>query len=94
MINAQRPLVIYQSMSLQLDKLNLTKPTLKLSKTTLKINGKRGDAHLYFDVLDGPTLIGRGVKHLILSGLRPFDQGAVDIMVSDYLGWQSEHSYL
>ncbi|MEZ8133777.1 MAG: hypothetical protein ACI8WL_000413 [Polaribacter sp.] len=94
MINAQRPLIIYQSMSLQLDQLNLNNPTLKLSQTTLKIDGKRGDAHLHFDVLDGATLIGRGVKHLILSGLRPFEQGAVDIMVSDYLGWQSEHSYL
>lgn len=93
MINAQRPLVIYQSMSLQLDKLNLTKPTLKLSKTTLAVNGRRGDARLHFQVFDGTTAIGRGVKHLILSGLKPFEQQAVDVMVSDYLGWQSEYSH-
>ena len=93
MINAQRPLVIYQSMSLQLDELSLTKPTLQLSETTLDVDGKRGDAHLHFRVFDGKTLVGRGVKHLILSGLRPFEQQAVDLMVSDYLGWQSEHSH-
>tara|TARA_B110000003_G_scaffold117651_1_gene120124 strand:- start:3888 stop:4598 length:711 start_codon:yes stop_codon:yes gene_type:complete len=94
MINAQRPLIIYQSMSLQLDQLNLNKPTLKLSETTLEVDGKRGDAHLHFEVLVGATIVGRGVKHLILSGLRPFEQGAVDLMVSDYLGWQSKHGYL
>jgi hypothetical protein len=93
MINAQRPLVIYQSMSLQLDKLNLTKPTLKLSKTTLSVDGRRGDARLHFQVFDGSTAVGRGVKHLILSGLKPFEQQAVDVMVSDYLGWQSEYSH-
>ena len=91
MINAQRPLIIYQSMSLQLDRLNLSRPTLKLSETNLEVDGKRGDAHLHFEVLDGATIVGRGVKHLILSGLRPFEQRAVDLMVSDYLGWQSEH---
>lgn len=93
MINAQRPLVIYQSMSLQLDKLNLTRPTLKLSKTTLAVDGRRGDARLHFQVFDGTTAVGRGVKHLILSGLKPFEQQAVDVMVSDYLGWQSEYSH-
>jgi hypothetical protein len=91
MINPQRPLVIYQSMSLEFDRLNFAKPSLQLSHTNLDVEGKRGNADLHFEVFDGDQVIGHGVKHLILSGLRPYQQMAIDDMVTAYLESQSEH---
>jgi len=92
MINPQRPLIIYQSMSLELDCLNFQNPSLKITKTNLTVEGKRGDGELHFTFHDGDKTIGRGVKNLILSGLRPYQQTAVDEMVSEYLDIQSNHA--
>ena len=92
MINPQRPLIIYQSMSLELDCLNFQNPSLKITKTNLTVEGKRGDGELHFTFHDGDKTIGRGVKNLILSGLRPYQQTAVDEMVSEYLDRQSNHA--
>ena len=92
MINAQRPLIIYQSMALDLNTLDLTSPSLELVNSDLDIDGKRGDARLYFDVKDGSCTVGHGVKHLIISGLRPSEREAVDAMVAQYLDWQANYT--
>jgi hypothetical protein len=92
MINPKRPLIIYQSMSITLDRLDLDSPLLVLMKKELEVKGKRGDAHLHFDIHDNGRQVGHGVKHLILSGLRPYDELTVDAMVEQYLCWQNEHS--
>ena len=92
MINPQRPLIIYQSMSLELDCLTFQNPSLEINKTSLTVDGKRGNGELHFTFHDGDKVIGRGVKKLILSGLRPYQQAAVDGMVSEYLGRQSNHT--
>jgi len=91
MINPQRPLVIYQSMSLEFEHLNFESPSLQLSRSSLAVEDKRGNVDLHFKIFDGDQVIGSGVKHLILSGLRPYQQSAVDDMVSTYLESQSEH---
>lgn len=85
MINPVRPLVIYDSMSLQLDKLTLTTPTVELADTRLRVDGKRGEAQLQFRFMDEGRIVGMGVKKLILSGLREYQQDAIDSMVADYL---------
>jgi hypothetical protein len=92
MINPQRPLIIYQSMSLELDCLEFENPSLKITKTSLNVAGKRGDGELHFTFHDDNKIIGRGVKKLILSGLRPYQQEAVDSMIAEYLDRQSIHS--
>ena len=92
MINPQRPLIIYQSMSLQLDSLDFENPSLQISKTSLNVDGKRGDCELHFTFHDDNRIIGGGVKKLILSGLRPYQQEAIDGMVAEYLDRQSSHS--
>ena len=89
MINPTRPLIIYQSMSLELDTLSFVSPELDLSGSTLEISGKRGDAHLRFDIFDRGKPIGKGVKHLILSGLRPYQQDIVDGLIKSYLKFKS-----
>ena len=84
MINPSRPLIIYQSMTLQLTTLEFSSPSLFLSKTELNISEKRGNVYLYFDIFDGAKLMGAGKKHLILSGLKPFEKNKVDEMVGTY----------
>jgi hypothetical protein len=73
-------------MSLRLDRLTLTKPTVELAGTSLRVDGKRGEAQLQFRFMDQGRVVGHGVKNLILSGLREYKQDAIDRMVADYLG--------
>lgn len=84
MINPARPLVIYESMSLEFSDLNFDELNIQLSKTSLDVQGKRGNTQLGFSIFDGQKEIGRGVKKLVLSGLRPYEQGAVDSMCEQY----------
>jgi Protein of unknown function (DUF3581) len=85
MINPDRPLVIYESMSISLDNLDFVTPELELQNAELNIQGKRGDALLSFNVKSNGTDIGRGEKTMLLSGLRPFDQEKIDALVADYM---------
>ena len=92
MINPQRPLVIYESMSLQLESLELQQPSVELAGTSLEVDGKRGNAEFKFNLVDGGKIVGSGVKTLILSGLREYQQQAIDLMVATYLDNQARHS--
>ena len=92
MINPQRPLVIYESMSLQLETLELQQPSVELAGTSLDVDGKRGNAEFKFNLVDGGKIVGTGVKTLILSGLREYQQEAIDLMVATYLDNQARHS--
>lgn len=84
MINIERPLVIYESMSFDFDHLHFSKPTLRLAETTLDVRGKRGDALLTFEILSDGERVGTGVKKLVLSGLREYEQAVMDRMVQGY----------
>ncbi|HCM48819.1 MAG TPA: DUF3581 domain-containing protein [Colwellia sp.] len=91
MINPARPMVMYQSMSIDLHTLDAESVTLKLAKTSLSIDGKRGDAWLEFDLLSNGEVIGHGKKHMLLSGLRSYEQESIDAMVCQYR--ESKKSY-
>jgi len=84
MINPNRPLVMYESMSVDLKSVDMTDPTLELSDTTLQVNGKRGDAAVTFNVMCDGEIVGKGIKKLVLSGLREFDQSQIDQVVEFY----------
>jgi len=84
MINPKRPLVIYESMSFEFLKMDFEKLEINLAQTSLQVDGKRGNAVLNFTFLDGGEVIGSGSKSLVLSGLREYDQSAVDQMCADY----------
>jgi len=84
MINPARPLVMYQSMSLNLDHLDLQRPTVNLVDASLNVEGKRGSVELQFSINDGDRVVGCGAKQLVLSGLREYQQQAVDQMIADY----------
>jgi len=84
MINPARPMVMYQSMSIDLHTFDAESVTLQLAKTSLTIDGKRGDAWLEFDLLSNGEVIGHGKKHMLLSGLRSYEQETIDAMVNQY----------
>lgn len=85
MINPERPLIIYESMSIELDSLSFDMPRLELTDACLDIQGKRGDAHLQFAVKSGDRVMGHGAKSMVLSGLRPFVPDEIESLVNDYM---------
>jgi hypothetical protein len=84
MINAARPLVMYQSMSLSLDQLDISSPEVKILDAQMEVDGKRGNVTLQFSINDGGKAIGHGEKKLVLSGLREYDQQVMDQLILDY----------
>ncbi|NQT96847.1 MAG: DUF3581 domain-containing protein [Candidatus Marinimicrobia bacterium] len=85
MINPARPLIIYDSMSFAFDHLTVTEPRLDLTETTLEITGKRAEARLYFQIYEDDQPIGTGLKKLILSGLRPYEEATIQKLSEVYL---------
>ena len=85
MINPSRPLVIYQSMSFSLDRLDFKTLQINLDSASMEIDGKRGDAVLKFAFTDNGSTIGAGEKKLVLSGLRPYDGEIMDGLVQEYM---------
>jgi hypothetical protein len=86
MINPARPLVIYESMSFDLTTLDFTQVTLSLVDQELVVDGKRGNVTLKFELHSGDTLVGTGVKTLVMSGLRPIEADKVQEMCDTYEG--------
>ncbi|UGA56225.1 DUF3581 domain-containing protein [Vibrio sp. VB16] len=85
MINCQRPLVIYESMEIEFTRLDLHHPEVEFSGATFDVAGKRGIVTLNFDFKEDGELVGKGVKRMVASGLRPYDHTAVDDLVSRFI---------
>jgi len=85
MINPARPMVIYESMEIDLETLDLSKPELELTDTSFEVNGKKGRVKLGFCLKQDGDTIGSGIKYMSLRGLKPFDQEQVNIIVDGYM---------
>lgn len=84
MINPHRPLVIYESMAINLERLDIADPQLELTESSLEVKGKRGAVHLEFQLKAAEKVVGRGEKNMILSGLRAFNADKIETLVTDY----------
>ena len=84
MINPDRPLVMYQSMCLSLDTLDLENVSLEVSSNELSVNGKRGEVSLNYVIKSNEKVIGKGQKKMLLSGLREYDAKKMDEVVAYY----------
>jgi len=91
MINPSRPMVMYESMSLELNSLDITDITLVLSQTNLTLNGKRGSACLEFDLLAQGKIIGQGKKHMLLSGLKVYCPEAMAELSNRYNTFKTDY---
>jgi len=84
MVNPGRPMVIYESMEIDLNHLDFSDPELELSEAKLQVNGKKGDIRLAFNVKSAGEIVGCGTKFMLLRGLRPFDEAQMNTLVEDY----------
>lgn len=84
MVNPARPLVIYQSMTIELDSLDFERPHLEVGNCELSVNGKRGNVILRFNFMSDGQKIGTGEKRMVISGLREYDQAVIDELVTFY----------
>ena len=91
MINPDRPLVIYEQMSFELDQLDCPDLNVALESTELEVKGRRGEARLGFALRAQGEPVGRGAKTLILSGLRDYAPKALQGLVERYAGWQAAY---
>ena len=91
MINPDRPLVIYESMSLAFATLIFRAPRLVLRDARLEVLGKRGDVRLHFDIEGDNGKVGEGTKKLAIGGLQPYDEARMTALVDAFLarkaGW-------
>lgn len=91
MLNPQRPLVMYQNMSVELNTLDIRGIDLKLVDSVLEVNGKKGDVRLEFCLMVEGEVIGRGLKRMAVRGLQPYVAESVAVMVDQYVGRKSAH---
>jgi len=84
MINPDRPLVIYESMTIDMDRLDVENVTLALAQARLNVDGKRGNAILEFNLISDGETVGRGAKSMVLSGLREYDEDKISRLVEEY----------
>lgn len=86
MFNPARPLVMYNSMSFKFDNLSLTNPLhVELAESVLEVETKRANNFLNFDIYDGDKVIGRGIKTMVIAGLKPYDHDSITAFSEGYL---------
>ncbi|OUS67739.1 hypothetical protein B5G52_21375 [Pseudoalteromonas sp. A601] len=84
MINPARPMVIYESMLINLDNLDIIAPTLEFAEPDFEYTGKRGKITLRFNLLENGKQVGSGEKHMLVSGIREYCQDTVDDLIAFY----------
>ncbi|RJX72951.1 DUF3581 family protein [Vibrio sinensis] len=84
MINCQRPLVIYESMEVEFQRLDLTSPEVAFSGATFDVDGKRGTVTMNFEFKQDGEIVGKGIKRMVASGLKPYSQDDVDDLVNRF----------
>ncbi|AZZ97056.1 DUF3581 family protein [Pseudoalteromonas sp. R3] len=84
MINPARPMVIYESMSIHLDRLDIEEVSLQPAEPEFTFEGKRGKIVLRFNLFHGDEQVGQGEKHMVVAGVREYCQEAVDKLIEYY----------
>ncbi|KPQ30013.1 MAG: Protein of unknown function (DUF3581) [Marinobacter excellens HL-55] len=72
MFNPDRPMVMYESMSLALSHLDNSEADLELNKASLDIAGKRGNVTLDYHLMSAGKVVGEVSKKLLLGSLREY----------------------
>lgn len=84
MFNPDRPMIMYQSMSLTMNTLDAPSPDLELHNAELKPEGKRGNVSLDYRLLSDGKVAGEVSKKLVVSGLRDYNADAMDAVVEEF----------
>ncbi|WP_074212702.1 DUF3581 family protein [Salinivibrio sp. ES.052] len=84
MINTDRPLVMYEKMSLAFDDLSINSADVALSDSAMHVSGKRGKVELAFDFIVDGKRVGHGCKTMVASSLRPYCEDAIQDLVDRF----------
>ncbi|WP_028862807.1 DUF3581 domain-containing protein [Psychromonas aquimarina] len=85
MFNPARPLVMYNSMSFEFDALALNAPVnVELEDSLFEVEPKRANNFLHFAINDGEKSIGRGIKKMVVAGLKPYDHESITAFSAAY----------
>lgn len=93
MINPKRPMVMYQDMMIEMQDLNQRDISLEFdaANTRITVEGKRGKVALAFHLKAGENIVGRGEKHMVLSGLMPYEAEAAVSLETEYDSWKQAY---
>ncbi|MES9825064.1 MAG: DUF3581 family protein [Candidatus Thiodiazotropha endolucinida] len=92
MINPARPLVMYQSMEIYLDRLDLSDPKLESTGSYLDIQGKKGTVRLDFRFMEAGIEVGRGAKYMALRGLQPYQDDVMQHVIAEYNDYKQAYT--
>jgi hypothetical protein len=84
MINPARPMVMYESMSIEFNDINIEEPVLEFVEPEFEFTGKRGKIILPFVFKEGDKVVGKGEKNMLVSGIRDYCQNTVDDLIDHY----------
>jgi hypothetical protein len=84
MINPARPMVIYESMSISLERLDIKTLDLNPGKHEFSFDGKRGKIVLRFDLVSDGVVVGQGEKHMLVSGIKTYCEQEVAALIDYY----------
>ncbi|EPE37687.1 hypothetical protein CF66_2281 [Candidatus Photodesmus katoptron] len=84
MISCNRPLVIYESMEIEFNHLNLIQPKVEFLDATFDVVGKRAFITLNFIFKENKIIVGKGIKRMIAGGLRPYVKKEVDDLINHF----------
>ncbi|MCU7873978.1 MAG: DUF3581 domain-containing protein [Candidatus Thiodiazotropha sp. (ex Lucinoma borealis)] len=91
MINPSRPLVMYQSMEINLDRLDLSDPHLESTGSSLDVQGKKGTVRLDFRFVEDGVEVGRGAKYMALRGLQSYQDETMQRVVDQYNSYKQAY---
>ncbi|GAB5476549.1 MAG: DUF3581 domain-containing protein [Marinobacter nauticus] len=84
MFNPDRPMVMYESMSLALTQLENPHPDLELNNADLEVAGKRGNVTLEYNLQSSGKTVGEVAKRLVLGGLREYCPEAMAGIIKEF----------
>ncbi len=92
MFNLNRPLVIYESMTLSFEHLDFQQASVEMLEPKMEVNGKRASAFLHFQIKADDQVVGTGFKKLAISVLNGYEAEPMQAFVDEYL--DRKNSYL
>ncbi|WP_100637814.1 DUF3581 domain-containing protein [Marinobacter salexigens] len=84
MFNPDRPMVMYESMSIALESLDASSPELELHNADLEDSGKRGNVTLEYRLNSDGKPVGEVSKRLVLGGLRAYCPDAMAGVIEEF----------
>jgi hypothetical protein len=91
MFNINRPLVIYESMTLSFEHLDFQQASLEMLEPKMEVNGKRATAFLHFQIKAGGDVVGTGFKKLAISVPSDYEAELMQAFVDEYLARKNDY---